>query len=193
MRKINIEDVLDLTAYEKMRKEYRPKIMAIKDKRRIHVGPKATYLFENYDTMWYQVQEMTRAERIVEEEGIQGELNAYNELIPDKHQLSASLMIEISDVEERKNFLGKIVDLPQHALLSINGEQIKGIFDPRQGSEDKLSSVQYVKFNLSAEQVDKFRGTDSVVGLEFDHPAYSSKSDLTVEQKETLYQDLVAD
>jgi len=193
MRKINIEDVLDLTAYEKMRKEYRPKIMAIKDKRRIHVGPKATYLFENYDTMWYQVQEMTRAERIVEEEGIQGELNAYNELIPDKHQLSASLMIEISDVEERKNFLGKIVDLPQHALLSINGEQIKGIFDPRQGSEDKLSSVQYVKFNLSAEQVDKFRGTDSVVGLEFDHPAYSSKSDLTVEQKETLYQDWVAD
>ena len=76
MRKLRVEDILDLTAYEKQRKEYRPKIMAIKEKRRIHVGLKATYLFENYDTMWYQVQEMTRAERIVEEEAIRSLVEA---------------------------------------------------------------------------------------------------------------------
>ena len=193
MRKIKIEDVLDLTAYEKQRKDYRPKIMTIKDKRRIHVGPKATYLFENYDTMWYQVQEMTRAERIVDDDGIQGELNVYNELIPDKNQLSASLLIEISDIEERKVFLGKIVDLPNHTFLSIDGVQIKCQFDPRQGSEGKLSSVQYVKYNLSDDQVQKFEASDSVVMLGFDHPEYRYNHVLTAEEKRILYQDLVAD
>ena len=107
MRKIRVKDVLDLTAYEKQRKDIRPKIIEIKNQRRIHVGPKVTYLFETYDTMWYQVQEMTRAERIVDEEGIMGELNAYNELIPDSNQLSASMLIEIDDETERKSFLSK--------------------------------------------------------------------------------------
>ena len=136
---------------------------------------------------------MTRAERIVEQEGIQGELNAYNELIPDKYQLSASLLIEISDIDERKEFLGKIVDLPQHTYLSVDGERIKGVFDPRQGSEDKLSSVQYVKFNLTEGQVEKFKDTASVIGFGFDHSEYSSEYNLNGEQKETLYQDLIAD
>ncbi len=193
MRKIHIEDVLDLTAYEKQRKEYRPKIMAIKEKRRIHVGPKATYLFENFDTMWYQVQEMTRAERIVEDAGIQGELDVYNELIPDKNQLCASLLIEISDVEERKEFLGKIVDLPRHTYLMVDEDRIVCEFDPRQGSEDKLSSVQYVTFNLSADQRDRFTKPDSKIKLGFDHPEYDYEHFLTADQKETLYQDLVAD
>jgi hypothetical protein len=193
MKKIKIEDILDLTAYEKIRREFRPKIMAIKDKRRIYVGPKATYLFENYDTMWYQVQEMTRAERIVDDEGIQGELNAYNELIPGKNQLSASLLIEISDIGERKDFLCKIVDLPNHTYLSIEGERIKCEFDPRQGSEDKLSSVQYVKFNLTDGQVKKFKETEAEIVLGFDHPEYSYEQVLTIEQKKILYQDLIAD
>ena len=193
MRKIRVEDILDLTTYEKQRNEYRPKIMAIKEKRCIHVGPKATYLFENYDTMWYQVQEMTRAERIVEEEAIQGEINVYNELIPDKNQLCASLLIEISDVEERKDFLGKIVDLPAHKYLRVDGDKILAEFDPRQGSEDKLSSVQYIKFNLSDEQADKFQKAGSTIILEFDHPEYSNEHTLTPDQKEILHQDLVAD
>jgi len=193
MRKLCVEDILDLTTYEKQRKDFRPKIIAVKNQRRIHVGPKATYLFENYDTMWYQVQEMTRAERIVEEEAIQGEIDVYNELIPDKNQLCASLLIEISDVEERKNFLGKIVDLPSHTFLSVNGDKIFAEFDPRQGSEDKLSSVQYVKFNLSDEQANNFREIGSTIALEFDHPEYSDEHILTPEQKEILHQDLVAD
>ncbi len=193
MKKIHVQDILDLTAYEKLRNEFRPKIMAIKNQRRIHVGPKATYLFENYDTMWYQVQEMTRAERIVEEEGIQGELNVYNELIPEKNQLSASLLIEISDVEERKSFLGKIVDLPDHTYLKVGGDKILAEFDPRQGSEDKLSSVQYVKFNLSDEQANKFQELGATIILGFDHPEYSSEHTLTPEQIEILHQDFVAD
>ena len=83
MRKIKLTDIIDIAEYERQRNEFRPKIIKEKDKRRIHVGPKVTYLFETFDTMLYQVQEMTRAERIVDEEGILGELNAYNELIPE--------------------------------------------------------------------------------------------------------------
>ena len=192
MRKIRVEDVLDLTAYEIQRKDIRPKIIEIKNKRRIHVGPKVTYLFENYDTMWYQVQEMTRAERIVEEEGIQGELNAYNELIPDTNQLSASMLIEIDDISERKSFLTQIVDLPDHTYLEVDGEKIVPTFDSRQGSEDKLSSVQYIKFDLSEDQVNKFTKADSNVVLGFDHPVYTHSYELTAEQKTIMYEDMTS-
>jgi len=193
MRKITAADLLDLTSYEKKRREIRRRLMDIKNLRRLHVGPYVTYLFETYDTMWYQVQEMTRAERIVDEAGIQGELNAYNELIPEKNQLSASLFIEISDVEERKNFLSKIVTLPAHTYLSVAGEKINAEFDPRQGSEDKLSSVQYVKFTLTEQQSEKFGQDDSEVILGFDHPHYSHNYQLRDEEKATLYQDLSSD
>jgi hypothetical protein len=190
MRKIRVKDVLDLTAYEKQRKDIRPKIIEIKNQRRIHVGPKVTYLFETYDTMWYQVQEMTRAERIVDEEGIMGELNAYNELIPDSNQLSASMLIEIDDETERKSFLSKIVDLPGHTYLDIDGDRIIPIFDPRQGSEDKLSSVQYIKFDLTKEQVERFTDQDSKVVFGFDHSLYKHQQELTADQKSTFYQDM---
>ncbi len=190
MRKIRIEDVLDLTTYEKQRKDIRPKIIEIKNMRRIHVGPKVTYLFENYDTMWYQVQEMTRAERIVEEEGIMGELNAYNELIPDTNQLSASMFIETDEVSERKSFLSQIVDLPDHTYLEVDGDKIVPIFDPRQGSENKLSSVQYLKFDLTEDQVKKFSDSAAKIALGFDHPVYTYAHELTDGQKKTLYQDM---
>ncbi|MCK4560563.1 MAG: DUF3501 family protein [Calditrichia bacterium] len=190
MRKMQIEDVLDLTTYEKQRKDIRPKIIEIKNMRRIHVGPKVTYLFENYDTMWYQVQEMTRAERIVEEEGIMGELNAYNELIPDTNQLSTSMFIEIDNVSERKSFLTQIVDLPDHTYLEVDGEKIVPIFDPRQGSENKLSSVQYLKFDLTEDQVQKFTDSKLKVVLGFDHPLYTYVHELTAKQKSTLYEDM---
>ncbi len=192
MRKIRLEDVLDLTTYEKQRKDIRPKIIGTKNKRRLHVGPKVTYLFETYDTMWYQVQEMTRAERIVEEEGIAGELNTYNELIPDKNQLSASMFIEIDDISERKSFLTQIVDLPDHTYLEVAGEKIVATFDPRQGSEDKLSSVQYLKFDLTEDQVKEFLDSAAKISLGFDHLVYTYAHELTDEQKKTLYQDMTS-
>ena len=190
MKKIQLSDVLDLTAYEKKRAEVRPRIMEIKKQRRIHVGPRMTYLFENYDTMWYQVQEMTRAERIVEDTGIMGELNAYNELIPEKNQLSASLLIEIDDISQRKSFLTRIVDLPQHTYIQVGKDRVKPVFDDRQGSEDKLSSVQYIKFNLSPDQVAKFNDSNVVINLGFDHPEYSHEHSLTPEEKRMFYAEM---
>lgn len=190
MKKIELSDIIDIAEYERKRKEYRSKIMQEKDKRRIYVGPQVTYLFETLDTMLYQVQEMMRAERIVEEEGIMAEINAYNELIPEKNQLSASMFIEISDARERKELLSKLIDLPKHTFLHIDGDKIYAEFDPRQGSEDKLSSVQYVKFNLNNEQVSRFNSTDSKISLGFDHLYYNHQYELTADQKKTMFVDM---
>lgn len=190
MKKIKLTDTIDIAEYERRRNEYRPKIMAEKDKRRIHVGPNVTYLFETFDTMLYQVQEMMRAERIVEDEAIMGEINAYNELIPDTNQLSASLFIEMLDVEERKDFLSKIVDLPKHTYMLVNGQKIKAEFDPRQGSEDKLSSVQYIKFNLSDEQVEQFNNNESQISFGFDHELYNHEYELSNSNKSIFFNDL---
>lgn len=190
MRKIELKDVLDLTAYEKQRPQIRQRMINEKGKRRIHVGPKVTYLFETYDTMWYQVQEMTRAERIVSQEGIGGELNAYNELIPDKNQISVSMLIEIADMKERKSFLSKIVDLPAHTYLLVGDQRVCPEFDPRQGSDDKLSSVQYVKFSLTHEQAAKFGAADTAVIFGFDHELYSYEYTLSRIEKEILFSDM---
>lgn len=190
MRKIQITDIVDIAEYERRRNEVRPKIMQDKNKRRIHVGPKATYLFETFDTMLYQVQEMMRAERIVDEKGIMGELNAYNELIPEKNELSASLLIEIENEQQRKEFLSKIVDLPKHTFIGIEGKKIFADFDPRQGSEDKLSSVQYIKFKLNDELASIFNKPNSKIVLGFDHPFYTHEYELNTEQKEILFNDM---
>ncbi len=193
MKKIELKDVVDIAEYERRRNSFRPVIMDIKDKRRIHVGPKITYLFETFDTMLYQVQEMTRAERIVDEKAILQEINAYNELIPDKNQISASMLIEIDEIEERKQFLSKIVDLPSHTYLSIDGKRIAPMFDPRQGTEDKLSSVQYLRFQLNGNQVSLMADPESRIVFGFDHPLYTFEYTLTPDQKEILYQDLISD
>jgi len=193
MKKIELKDVVDIAEYERRRNSFRPVIMDIKNKRRIHVGPKITYLFETFDTMLYQVQEMTRAERIVDEIAIMQEINAYNELIPDKNQISASMLIEIDEIEERKQFLSKIIDLPSHTYLLINGEKVVPIFDPRQGTEDKLSSVQYLRFQLNDTQVSLMADPESRIVFGFDHLLYTFEYTLTPAQKEIVYQDLIAD
>lgn len=189
MRKIKLSDIIDIAEYERRRNDYRSKIMIEKDKRRIHVGPKITYLFETFDTMVYQVQEMMRAERIVAEEAIMEEINTYNELVPNANQLSASMFIEISDVEGRKDFLTKIVTLPDHTYLLVNDEKIMAEFDPRQGSDDKLSSVQYIKFSLSEMQAEQFNKSDSRIVFGFDHDEYNFEHEINDETKSIFSND----
>ena len=190
MKKIALSDVLDIAEYERRRKEYRARLMKIKDERRIRVGPLITYLFETFDTMLYQVQEMTRAERIVEEKAILAEIETYNELIPDKNQLSATMLIEIDNPVTRLEFLTRTVDLPEHTFLTINAQKVQPHFDPRQGTAEKLSSVQYVKFNLTDIQVEKFYDPASSILFGFDHLLYTHAYELNPQQKKILHEDL---
>ena len=191
MRKLKFGDIVDIAEYEKRRPEFRRRIMQIKDQRRIDVGPFITYLFETIEMQLYQVQEMMRSERIVHEEMILKEMEVYNELIPEHHQLSASVFIAIEDRQELQRFVTRAIDLPDHTYLLVDKNRIVPTFDSRQISVNRLSAIQYITYQLSPEQVEKFAKADSRVFLGFDHPLYTHEVELTMEQRETLHGDMI--
>ncbi len=186
MKPIDISEIRNIADYERERKSWRPQIMALKDRRRIRVGDHLTFLFENRETVRYQIQEMMRIERIVEPEDIRHEVDTYNELIPGDNELSASLLIEYETPAERQIRLRELLGLENHVWLEVAGRRVKARFDTRQISSDRLSSVQYIKFPLDPEQVARFReGARLIV----DHPCYRAEHTLTPEQLEELARD----
>lgn len=190
MKKITLDDVINIAQYELIREKHRKKILKLKQSRRIPVGPRILFVFENFDTMLYQVHEMMRLERIVKESAILREIEVYNELVPDQGQLSATVFIATGNADDDSIFLQQINGLPHHTFLKINGENIFAQYDFRQIDGDRMSSVQYVKFNLSANHVDHFSNGSPVV-LGFNHDNYNEQHELTSEQKNILKQDLL--
>jgi len=187
MKPVEIIDIKNIADYELERKTFRPFVMALKDRRRIRVGGHLTFLFENRDTVRYQIQEMMRVERIVEPEAIRHEMDTYNELIPFRGELSASLLIEYDSPEERDVRLRELLGLEDHVWLAVGAlKQSKARFDTRQISSDRLSSVQYIKFTLSPEQRAAWhRGARIVV----DHPKFQAEAALTAGQLAELVKD----
>lgn len=172
-RKITRADILPMAEYGPIRRERRRKIAQIKRDRRVEVGPYATFYFESYDTMWHQVHEMLFVEKGGEEQ-IQGELDAYNPLIPNGSELVATVMFEIEDPRRRTAALHALGGVEHHMLLSIGGETIRGLPDETRENtspEGKASSVQFVRFPLTEEQKQRF-ATGATVMLGFDHPHY---------------------
>jgi hypothetical protein len=190
MRKIKLHDILDIAKYELVREDHRKKLLKIKASRRIFVKPRIMFAFENYDTMLYQVHEMIRAERMVKEEAILKEIRIYNDLIPDKGQLSATMFIATGNKHDDIRFLHRIDGLPEHTFLNINGERIIPQYDPGQIDDGRLSAVQYVKFQLNQKQVGRFNNGSRVV-LGFDHKNYSEHYELTREQIDRLKGDFI--
>ncbi len=162
--------------------------MALKDRRRIRVGDHLTFLFENRETVRYQIQEMMRIERLVKPAEIAHEVKTYNELIPEPDELSATLLIEFETPELRAVWLRRLLGLEDHLWMETNGgERAQARFDTRQISTDRISSVQYVKFPLSHSQAERFAQGARIIA---DHPAYSYTAELTTEQLQELSQDL---
>ena len=160
--------------YAKGRREQRARISEIKKRRRVEVGPFATFYFENYDTMWHQVHEMLFVERGGEAQ-IQGELDAYNPLIPQGDELIATVMFEIEDPARRSAALQSLGGVENQVILSIGGELVRGEPDPTRENtspDGKASSVQFVRFPLTSEQKRRFANADIPVMLGFDHPHY---------------------
>ncbi len=144
------QELIDYITYSEKREDLRPKIIAEKDRRRIHVGNYLTFLFENHDTIWYQIQEMMRAEQMVKEADIVHEIDTYNEIVTANGSLGCSLLIEIDDVEERQKKLSQWLKLPENIFVQLeSGEKIKAEYDKRQIGRDRLSSVQYLRFNVN--------------------------------------------
>lgn len=146
------DEVLDFVTYSEKRDQLRPHFIEQKARRRAQLGEHLTFLFENHDTMLYQIQEMMRAERIVKEADIVHEMQTYNELLGGPGQLGCSLLIGIDDPEERTRKLTRWLGLPKHLYLKLaSGEKVYAQFDPRQIGDDRLSSVQYLKFDTQGE------------------------------------------
>ncbi len=192
-RRLQLEDIVDLRAYERVREETRRGIIDLKARRRVSVGPVVTLLFENRETVRFQVQEMARAEKIVTDEGVQGELDAYNPLIPEPGQLSATLFIELTDEEALRHWLPRLVGIERSLVLRLaGGEEIRSI--PEEAHEEALtradvtSAVHYLRFELSPAEVDRFAAGPVVLGV--DHPDYPEAVTLTGETVAELLRDL---
>lgn len=184
MQRVQRDSLLDYVTYEEQRDERRARILAVKAPRRIHVGGVLTFLFENTETIRYQVQEMMRAERIVREADIQHELTTYNELLGGPGELGCTLLIELDDAAARDEKLRAWLGLPEHLYVEVEGGQrVRAVFDPRQIGEQRLSSVQYLKFPL---------GGRAPLAVGADHPDLSVETRLDAEQRAALQEDLTS-
>jgi hypothetical protein len=184
MRKVQRSDVLDYKTYNDRRDAFRQRILEEKGKRRIHLGPHLTFLFESTDTILYQVQEMMRLEQTVRESEIQHEIDTYNQLLGEDGELGCTLLIEIDDQAERARKLAQWLGLPEHLYLKLDdGRLVRATWDSAQIGEGRLSSVQYLKFRT---------GPRAPVAIGSDHPDLRIEAVLTDAQRETLGADLSA-
>ena len=178
-RQIVKEDIMSLDVYTKSRKDLRKSIVEFKKDRRIALGPYATFYFESYETMLAQIQEMLYIEKGGEEQ-LKDELEAYNPLIPDGKELTATLMFEIDNPVSRAAFLGKVGGIEDTIFMKIDGEKIKAVPEDdvdRTSPEGKASSVQFIHFKFNDEQISKFKNT-SEIEIGIDHAEYSHTTKL---------------
>lgn len=193
MKKIEPGEILDLTAYERIRPRYVEELIAHKRPRRVAVGDALCFIFEDRRTVLFQIQEMTRAERTVDPRAIADEVEVYNELVPDANALSATLMIEIPDRTKIRGELDRLIGIDEHVFLDVAGETVQATFDPKQFEEDRISAVQYVRFPLGPALAERFRDPQIPAELRVDHPNYSSKTRLDGEVRLALIRDLEED
>lgn len=182
MRPVTRDEVVDYVTYGEQRAALQAVVFPAKEARRIHVGPHLTFLFENRDTVRYQIQEMMRVEHLVREADIVHEIETYNELLGGPGELGFTLLIEIEEPAERAAMLAAWRDLPSHVYArTADGERVRASFDPRQVGDDRLSSVQYMKLDVKGR-------TPVAIGV--DHPAYTAETPLTAAQQAALAADL---
>lgn len=183
MKSIDPAEVLGLADYETVRDRFRARIIGEKRHRRLTLGPNASAVFENRDTVLLQIQEMLRTERITRPAAVQHEIDTYNDLVPGSDELSCTLMIEIADKVERDAFLQRAKGLENHVWFVVGGLRFAARSSERwtDAAADRTTAVHYLKFLLPKEIADTIRGTvDGPVGtlglaLEIDHPAYAAR------------------
>jgi hypothetical protein len=192
MKKISPDEILGLDDYERVRNRLRPLFIHEKERRRLHVGSHLTFIFENAQTEWYQIEEMIRSEKMTDREAIQHEINTYNELIPAAAELVATLLIEYAEAAERDAALARLVGLENHLWLKIGQKKIAARFDARQVADEKISAVQFVRFALDGVDTAKFlelagRGE---VSVEADHPSLAARGEISGVLAASLAEDL---
>ena len=191
--KITRDDVLNFFEYEKVRDERRRQVMALKRARRVALGRHLSFLFENRDTVLFQIQEMCRVERITDDARIQDEIDVYSALLPRPGELSATMMIEIVDKDRIKPILDRFqgIDLDRHVWMQVGKEfAVPAEFEAGHSDQErgKLAAVHFVRFAFPEPAVRAFR--DAPVFLVVDHPAERARVELSAESKAALVEDL---
>jgi|SRR5216683_7908352 len=191
MKPLTLEDIRDLQQYELERAEFRQRVIALKRRRRVGLGPLLTLVFENRDTVRFQIQEMARIERIARPEKVAQELEVYNELLPGAGEVAATLFIEVTELEKVQPTLDRFIGLdePGKLVLRVGHDAAAARFAPGQSREDRISAVHYVRFPLGESGRRGLRENRPAV-LEVSQSGYEAKTVLTPETVEELLEDL---
>ena len=192
-KEIHKDDIMPLDVYTTNRKELRKNIVQFKKDRRIALGPYATFYFESYETMLAQVQEMLYIEKGGDEQ-LKDELAAYNPLIPNGKELTATLMFEIDNPVSRAAFLGKVGGIEEKVFMKIDNETIKAVPEEdvdRTSAEGKASSVQFVHFKFDEQQIKKFKSNSSKIELGINHNDYTHLTQLNEATIKSLSADFI--
>ena len=192
-RQIEKEDLLSSDVYAKSRKQIRKDLVEFKKDRRIALGPYATFYFESFETMVAQVQEMLHIEKGGDEQ-LKDELIAYNPLVPNGKELTATLMFEIDNPISRSAFLGKVGGIEEKVFVKINDETVKAVPEEdvdRTSAEGKASSVQFIHFKLNDDQISKFKSDSVTIELGIDHKEYTHTTRLAENSVKSLCGDFI--
>jgi len=188
---IEKKDLVSHDVYKKNRKKIRKELVEFKKNRRVALGPHATFYFENFDTMLAQIQEMLHIEKGGDEQ-LKDELNAYNPLIPKGSELVTTLMFEIDNPESRVEFLGKVGGIEEKVFIQIANEKINGNPETdidRTSDEGKASSVQFLHFEFSNDQIDKFKDSKNPVIIGIEHELYNHMVKIPEQTRSALAKD----
>jgi len=192
-RKLALADIADVRAYERERDEFRAHVIELKRRRRVHLGTIVTFLFENRDTIRFQIQEMARVEKLVSDEDIQVELDIYNPMIPEPGQVCATMFIELTSDEQMREWLTKLAGVENSVLLvAADGTEVRAVVDEQHEEgltrENVTAAVHYLRFEFSEQAVEAFAA--GPVQLRIDHPNYLEAVELGDATHEELLSDL---
>ena len=192
-RQVEKKDLMPANVYAEGRKKIRKDLVEFKKNRRIALGPYATFYFESFETMVAQIQEMLHIEKGGDEQ-LKDELTAYNPLVPNGKELTATLMFEIDNPISRGAFLGKVGGIEKKIFMKIDDEVVKSVPEEdvdRTSAEGKASSVQFIHFKFSDNQIEKFKSGSVSVELGIDHIEYSHITKLTENNIKSLLLDFI--
>jgi hypothetical protein len=192
IRPVALADVVGLRRYEEVRDTVRRRIIELKRARRVSVGPDVSFVFENHDTVYFQIQEMLRAERISDIDAVRQEVEVYNALLPAPGELSATMLIELTEKERIAERLLSFLGIDEAVRLYVGTTSIQAAFEAGHSKEDKLSAVQYVRFALSPAERRAFLDPGVPVRLAIEHPNYRAETVLEGRVRASLSEDLRA-
>ena len=191
MKAVERSEVLELGEYEEVREHFRRRVIELKRLRRVPLGGNFTVLFENRDTVLYQIQEMIRTERITREDAILHEIETYNELLPGNDELSATIFIEFPERTERERMLVALAGIEDKFYLEVDGVRNAARNETRGVLPDRTTAVHYVKYPLTESAARALRSAKANVVLGVDHPAYRAESMLVRRTLEEIANDLL--